>query len=80
MNRGRSGRHGLGAYLVVGVASVLAIAALAATGASAQAVTHHAAQPGRACASPARGAARVGHIGGIVRAMRVRTNCAVHTG
>ncbi len=56
----------------------MTMATLAAAGATAHAATHHSTKAAKACASPARGSARVGRIGGIDRAVSVRTGCGVH--
>jgi hypothetical protein len=71
----------LRAALAAGAAGLLALACLTALGASAQAATtstHHTAQAPNACASQFVGRARIGHFGGISRAVPVRASCRVH--
>jgi hypothetical protein len=53
-------------------------ATLTAAGASAAAATHPSSHAPKACDSKVHGRARVGHFGGIIRAVAVKSGCQVH--
>jgi hypothetical protein len=78
MNTARPDRRGLRTVLAAGSAGLLTLATLTAVGASAHAATtHHVSRAPNACASQVSGKARVGHFGGISRAVRVKASCQV---
>ncbi len=68
-------RRGLRAPLTLLAVSA---ATLAGAGASAHAATHTSSKAPNACATKVHGRARVGHFGGLVRAVRVKAACQVH--
>jgi hypothetical protein len=66
------------AALAVGAAGVLTLATLTAAGASAHAATSDSLPAANACAAHLGGATHTGHIGGVSRAVPVRSGCQVH--
>jgi hypothetical protein len=68
----------LRAAVAAAAGGLLTLATLTAMGASAHAATRDPAQAPNACASQFHGQARVGHFGGIARAVPVRASCQVH--
>jgi hypothetical protein len=71
-------RRGLKTSLTLVAASAAALSAAAI--ASAQAATNHSSSPRpAACSVKAQGPARVGRIGGIIRAVPSKPACQVHT-
>jgi hypothetical protein len=78
MKRAIHDKRGLGAALNVGAAGLLTLVTLTAAGASSHAATRSSSQAANACASQVGGPARVGHFGGITRAVPVKASCQVH--
>jgi hypothetical protein len=70
--------HRLRVAIAAAGAGLLTLATFTAVGASAHAATRDSVQAPNACASQFHGRVRVGHFGGISRAVPVNASCQVH--